>query len=137
MNKIGSWGFSMDIPYAEIANLVRQSLSNETAEIKNIQTVKNWLIKRGHFSEESEPLLKQITWKNFTADLVSTYCAEINSPNFTLQDLQQSKKHEIENFRKSNKHPFDKIRQQLQFLREDGLISFVDNKGTYALTEFR
>lgn len=49
---------------------------------------------------------------------------------FTLDDL-----YEYENeFSKSypdNGHITDKIRQILQYLRDDGVIEFVDNNGTY------
>ncbi len=34
-----------------------------------------------------------------------------------------------------NNHPFDKVRQQLQFLEHKGILTFVDNKGTYTLRE--
>lgn len=72
-------------------------------------------------------------WRDFTARLVENYCYETNSKTFTLQDLQKAKKFQIENFSKNNRHPFDKIRQQLQFLRQEGILTFLDNNGTYSL----
>ncbi len=72
-------------------------------------------------------------WKDFTRDLVVSYCNDKRTSTFTLQGLQKDKKEEIINFKKSNNNPFAKIRQQLQYLRDDGTIQFVDSKGTYAI----
>ena len=44
---------------------------------------------------------------------------EINSQTFTMQGLQKNRQEEIKNFSQTNNHPFDKVRQQLQLLRED------------------
>jgi predicted HNH restriction endonuclease len=77
--------------------------------------------------------VKPNNWKDFTKELVLSYCNDEGKPTFTLQELQKAKKEEIINFKKTNNNPFDKIRQQLQFLRNDGIVQFVDNKGTYAL----
>ena len=53
---------------------------------------------------------------------------------FTLQDFQAAKEQQIQSFSSANKHPFDKIRQTLQYLRNDGIISFDEEKrGTYTL----
>jgi predicted HNH restriction endonuclease len=79
--------------------------------------------------------MKQNNWKNFTRELVTDYCNERGSRTFTLQELQSAKNNEILTFSLDNKHPFDKIRQQLQFLRKDGIVTFVDNRGTYTLRE--
>jgi len=126
----------MKIPYTEIASLIECAWKDKDTPSKEIQVVTNWLAEEGYHSpQEQEKRIPQAhTWKEFTAELVASYCDEINSPTFTLKDFQDAKKLEIENFSKSNKHPFDKIRQQLQFLRKDGYVRFVDNNGTYSLT---
>lgn len=77
--------------------------------------------------------MKPATWKDFTKELVLSYCNDRGSRTFTLQELQKAKELEIINFSDNNKHPFDKIRQQLQFLRDDGTLEFKDNHGTYTL----
>lgn len=77
--------------------------------------------------------MEPTTWKDFTKGLVLGFCNDRGSRTFTLQELLKSRETEILNFRAENKHPFDKIRQQLQYLREDGVLSFVDNRGTYTL----
>lgn len=80
-------------------------------------------------------ILKSDNWKDFTRELVVNYCNERGSRTFTLQDLQAAKEADILNFSEKNKHPFDKVRQQLQFLREEGILTFVDNRGTYTLRD--
>jgi 5-methylcytosine-specific restriction endonuclease McrA len=72
-------------------------------------------------------------WKDFIQKLVVDYCNEQGSRTFTLQDFQSSKELDIQSFSPENKHPFDKVRQQLQVLRKEGVLSFVDNRGTYTL----
>lgn len=75
------------------------------------------------------------TWKSHTRQLVLDYCNEHSIRTFTLQEFQLAKATQIENFKEGNNHPYDKVRQQLQFLREDGFLSFKDNRGTYTLKE--
>ena len=58
-------------------------------------------------------------WTPFVLELVQSYCKEINSQTFTMQGLQKNRQEEIKNFSQTNNHPFDKVRQQLQLLRED------------------
>ncbi|MEZ5691460.1 MAG: HNH endonuclease [Rickettsiales bacterium] len=72
-------------------------------------------------------------WKDFIHSLIIDYCSDRGSRTFTLQDFQRSKDTEIRNFSERNKHPFDKLRQQLQFLEKEGVLTFVDNRGTYTL----
>ena len=79
--------------------------------------------------------MKEENWKDFTQRLVVDYCNERGSRTFTLQDFQSAKESEIASFSEANKHPFDKVRQQLQLLRKDGILTFVDNRGTYTLRE--
>lgn len=73
------------------------------------------------------------TWKDFTHKLVLDYCNEKGSRTFSLQEFQTANEKAIIDFRKDNKHPFDKIRQQLQELRKSNILGFVDNRGTYTL----
>lgn len=74
-------------------------------------------------------------WKDFTRELVVAYCNERGSRTFTLQEFQSAKEVEIESFSDKNNFPFDKVRQQLQLLRKEGILTFVDNRGTYTLRE--
>jgi|GEM_PF-4160051 len=145
----------MNVPHKQIASVVNylwhdekknfeecfgDSVSCQKAQhhiLDDLKIVRKWL------EETAEQFIEKVpeknyypkSWKEFTARIVIDYCHEKETTIFTLQDLQRAKKPQIENFSKENKHPFDKIRQQLQFLRKDGLITFIDNKGTYSLLE--
>lgn len=79
--------------------------------------------------------MKANNWKDFVQQLVVDYCNERGLRTFTLQEFQSAKEHEISSFSEQNKHPFDKVRQQLQILRKEGIVTFVDNRGTYTLRE--
>jgi 5-methylcytosine-specific restriction endonuclease McrA len=74
-----------------------------------------------------------VTWKQFTYHLVREYCDEIGMRTFTLQPFYERYQGDFERFAPRNQHRFDKVRQQLQYLRDDGLLTFVDNRGTYTL----
>jgi hypothetical protein len=76
---------------------------------------------------------KKRTWKAFTQELVIDFCNERGSRTFTLSELQEARAYDISAFSPENQHPFDKLRQQLQVLRNDGIITFEDNRGTYTL----
>ncbi len=74
-------------------------------------------------------------WKGFIKDLVVEYCTNKGSRTFTLQEFQSAKATEISKFSPKNKHPFDKVRQQLQLLRDEEILTFVDGRGTYTLRD--
>jgi len=75
-----------------------------------------------------------MVWKKFTYKLIRDFCNRNGSRTFTLKDFYAENKELIDGFRKdSNNNQLAKIRQQLQFLRDEGLLSFVDNSGTYTL----
>jgi len=74
-----------------------------------------------------------MTWKEFVYELIIAFCNERGSRSFTLREFQQDKHAAIESFSPSAKTPFNTLRRVLQELRDDGLISFVDNSGTYTL----
>ena len=76
---------------------------------------------------------KTLTWKKHIEQLVVEYCNKKSLRTFTLQEFQMEMAHKIETFRPDNKDPYAKLRQQLQELREDGVLSFIDNRGTYTL----
>jgi 5-methylcytosine-specific restriction endonuclease McrA len=79
--------------------------------------------------------MEKVGWKEFVQNLVVDYCNERGSRTFTLAEFQIAKEKEILEFSASNKHPFDKVRQQLQFLKHDEILTFVDNRGTYTLRQ--
>jgi len=74
-----------------------------------------------------------IDWKEFTYKTICDYCNLRGNRTFTLKEFYRDNEILIENFKPRNLHKEAKIRQQLQFLRDDGLLTFVDFRGTYTL----
>ena len=72
-------------------------------------------------------------WAEFTYQAVCDYCNNKGSRTFTLQEFYRDTVTLFEKFRPDNLHIEAKIRQQLQLLRNEGLLTFVDNRGTYTL----
>ena len=78
--------------------------------------------------------MSEQSWKEFTQSLVVDYCSERGSRTFTLEQFQAANEAKILNHSVVNKHPFDKIRQQLQVLRDSGILTFV-SRGNYTLRQ--
>ncbi len=76
-----------------------------------------------------------IKWKDFTQNLVVDYCSERGSRTFTLKDFNSANQHKITTHSPLNLNPFAKVRQQLQLLQKDGILTFVDGRGTYTLRD--
>lgn len=74
-----------------------------------------------------------MTWKAFVLHLVRLFCDETGTRTFTLAAFQVRFGPELAAFRPHNAHPADKVRQQLQGLRQSGLLHFVDGRGTYTM----
>ena len=73
-----------------------------------------------------------MTWKADVLECVHNLCKKKSSVNFTLDEMYAyvdllASKHPNNNFVE------EKIRQQLQYLRDEGHISFEDNYGSYKL----
>jgi len=77
--------------------------------------------------------MKNITWVEFIYNLIVNFC-EKNSDNvFTLKDFFNENYEIIQKSKPNNNNIKAKVRQQLQILRDDNLLEFVNNKGTYFL----
>lgn len=74
-----------------------------------------------------------MTWKEFVIQCVRELCDEAGKRTFTLQELWGEFGTAFEKFSTENNNVQAKVRQQLQFLRDDGLLSFLDQRGTYTL----
>jgi predicted HNH restriction endonuclease len=72
-------------------------------------------------------------WKEFVYHQITEHCNQTGSRTFNLQEILNSKLPVFQSFRPENKHVAAKIRQQLQLLRDENLISFLDNSGHYTL----
>lgn len=74
-----------------------------------------------------------MTWKQFVYQCVIAFCEKQGMRTFTLQQLLNSFQSQFENFSENNNNPEAKVRQQLQFLRDEGVLNFLDGRGTYTL----
>ncbi|MFH0774203.1 MAG: HNH endonuclease [bacterium] len=74
-----------------------------------------------------------MTWKDFIYQQIIEYCNRMGSRTFSLQEFYNDKEAIIKEFKPDNMHRPDKVRQQLQFLRDDQLITFLDYSGHYTL----
>lgn len=74
-----------------------------------------------------------ITWKEFVYQRILDLCENQGKRTFTLQQLWNAHQLQFERFSENNSNPEAKVRQQLQFLRDDGLLNFLDGRGTYTL----
>jgi len=72
-------------------------------------------------------------WKDFIYPLIIDYCNRRGNRTFTLQEFQTDNENVILDFRPEAKTPFNTLRRVLQELRDDKLLSFIDNSGTYTL----
>ena len=74
---------------------------------------------------------KEISARGWTLDVMA--CVEkLSKRNFTLADIYMFER-ELSRKHPENKHVKDKIRQQLQILRDNGYLDFV-SKGFYRIT---
>jgi 5-methylcytosine-specific restriction endonuclease McrA len=74
-----------------------------------------------------------MTWKQFVRQLVVQFCESQGGRTFKLGELTVFAQEAMAGFAPGNNHREEKLRQTLQFLRDDGFISFVDGRGTYTL----
>lgn len=74
-----------------------------------------------------------MTWKEIVYQQIVEYCNRIGSRTFSLQEFYTDKESILKSSKPENEHRLAKVRQQLQFLRDDKLITFLDNSGHYTL----
>ena len=71
-------------------------------------------------------------WKDLVSECVQDLCAEQKRKDFTLNEIYNYA-NEMKAYYPDNNHVKDKIRQQLQYLRDDGFIKFTNVLGNYRL----
>ncbi|HHX72412.1 MAG TPA: hypothetical protein GX701_05730 [Clostridiales bacterium] len=69
-----------------------------------------------------------MSWKNEVQKVINVLCPV--GGVFSLDDIYQFGDHFKELY-PNNYHINEKIRQMLQFLRDDGIIDFIENNGEY------
>lgn len=111
-------------------------LSSEIAEAGKILIIDNYNVidrEKVQLKWSQTKFLQQsqnIETRNWTLDVLK--CIEaLKSKNFSLQQIYQFE-YELAKRHPKNKHIKDKIRQQLQILRDKGLVEFV-SPGNYKL----
>ncbi|MDE1890861.1 MAG: hypothetical protein KGJ87_10680 [Planctomycetota bacterium] len=65
-------------------------------------------------------------WKEFVYHLAIEFCNKRGKRTFTLQEFYSANESEFKQFRPDNHHLLPKVRQQLQFIRNDGLLQFIE-----------
>ena len=73
-----------------------------------------------------------MSWNDLVYECVKDLCSEKDRKDFTLFEIY-TYVNEIKAFFPNNKHVKDKIRQQLQYLRDKGIIKFTNKPGNYIL----
>lgn len=66
---------------------------------------------------------------------VREFCAEQGKRTFMLTEFMSLYGERLRELHPKNNHPQAKIRQKLQALRDDGVLSFVNNRGAYTYRE--
>ncbi len=74
-----------------------------------------------------------MTWKTFVLRLVTQLCEARACRSFSLAQFGAFAELPLAGFAPNNFHRAAKLRQTLQFLRDDGLIGFKDGHGNYTL----
>ena len=74
-------------------------------------------------------------WKDLVFMEVVNYCNDIGSRTFSLKDFLDAKLQLFTKSKPQNQHVEAKIRQQLQSLRDEQKITFLDNSGHYTLRD--
>jgi len=69
--------------------------------------------------------------RGWTLDVLNVV-RKVGKQEFTLAEVQEHAP-ELQRLHPENRHVSDKVRQQLQVLRDLGLLTFVDNRGLYRL----
>ena len=76
-----------------------------------------------------------MNWRELVLDCVQDLCGNKKSKDFSLDEVYRYENKMREHY-PDNNHIEDKIRQQLQYLRDDGIIHFLDNNGNYRLEKY-
>ena len=73
-----------------------------------------------------------MSWKKIVLNYVKDLCAEKGRHEFTLSEIYQYES-KLRLYYPKNHTIKEKIRQTLQYLRDEGHITFIDNRGNYKL----
>ena len=71
-----------------------------------------------------------MNWRDLVLDCVQDLCDKKKSREFSLSEIYRYE-NEIREYYPDNNHIYEKIRQQLQVLRNEDILTFIDNNGNY------
>ena len=74
-----------------------------------------------------------MTWKDLVYQRIIAYCNEIESRTFSLGAFFQGNEDIFREAYPNNRFPRQKVCEMLQKLRDDGLVTFLENTGNYTL----
>jgi len=74
-----------------------------------------------------------MTWKDLIYQRIIAFCNEIGSRTFSLDAFFASNERILRQIYPSNRFPRQKTCEMLQKLRDDGLLTFLNNTGNYTL----
>ena len=77
-----------------------------------------------------------MNWRNLVLECIQDLCKKKKSKEFSLDDIYRYE-NEMRKHYPDNKHIKDKIRQQIQYLRNDGIIDFKNNSGWIHTSQLR
>ncbi|MCX7878136.1 MAG: HNH endonuclease [Ignavibacteria bacterium] len=72
-------------------------------------------------------------WKDLVYQAIIDHCNKKGSRTFSLRNFLDDKIYFFSSLKPNNRHIEEKVRQQLQFLRDSKLINFLDYTGNYTL----
>lgn len=73
-----------------------------------------------------------MNWRDLVLICIKDLCDNKKKAVFTLEELY-TYKDKMHKYYPANNHIEEKIRQQLQYLREENIVIFIDYEGTYKL----
>ncbi len=74
-----------------------------------------------------------VTWKQKILAEIIDFCNVHGTRTFTRQSFIDERLGLLQAFKPKSKTVVNKVSQQFQFLRDDGMLTFVNNKGSYTL----
>lgn len=77
--------------------------------------------------------MKKMKWKDLVFAEIVDFCNGNGSRTFSLKDFLGAKLSIFTDLKPDNRHIEAKVRQQLQVLRDEQRITFIDNSGHYTL----
>lgn len=79
---------------------------------------------------------ENMTWRSAVEAAIRRYVSKTSNPVFTRRELLEAEgKTILAQSRGGGRTPYQTISRVLQELRRDGIVAFVDDRGTYRLSD--